>query len=119
MAVTLENLGIREAYHATNAKAALSILQTQELRAGTGGLFGAGRYFADTIKIAQYKSIHGKGPDAAIILAQVNFGMAWVLQGPRPDMTGGICTRAGANSVKGRSCASADWEYVVYRSQGF
>jgi hypothetical protein len=109
-----ECIGIRTVYHATTAEAAGVIFYEGRMDCGTSGMFGAGIYFADTMEQARRKS--RLGDDAVIIKADVDFGIALVLDGPSPAMTLETLHSMACHSVKGRSSPAADWEYAVYES---
>jgi hypothetical protein len=112
-----ETRGVPQAYHTTSRNAALSIYREGRMRHGKVGMFGSGIYFADSNKMAQYKSIHSKGKDAVIIIATVDFGIAVVLEHPDYSMTwqGRVCLNV--QSVKGCSNRGYSWEYIVDRSE--
>jgi hypothetical protein len=109
-------LGTMNVYHATSRIAAVSIYQNKDMRPGSGGMLGAGIYFADTPQSAQNKSRFGKNKFAIIIYASVNFGTALVLDAPCRGMNSVMLTKRGTQSVKGRQGPNHPWEFVAYRS---
>ena len=106
-----KTIGVIKLYHATTKEAAESIMAEKRFRPGSGGMFGAGMYFADKKKTAIHKSAHGSD---AIIVANVDMGNALIVQGPKYDLSLEQITELGCDSVLGRSSSSAKWEYVVY-----
>jgi hypothetical protein len=80
-------------------------------------MFGAAIYFASTPESAQHKAVNDRGSDGMMIVADVDFGKALVINGPRRDLTRAALEAQGADSVKGRSGQNADWEYAVFDSK--
>jgi hypothetical protein len=103
-----------QVYHATNRESGLEIQRTKHMRPGEAGLFGAAIYFANTPAIARHKAARDGGAGAMMIVAEVDFGRALVLEGAHNNLTLADVRASGANSVKGRSAGDKNWEFVVY-----
>jgi hypothetical protein len=84
------------------------------MKPGTSGLFGGGIYFAMSPEIAVHKAAFDRGHNAMMIVAEVDLGTAVLKEGEYRDLTLAKVRREGGDSVKGRSAANKEWEYVVY-----
>jgi hypothetical protein len=109
--VQRQQLGTMRLYHATSNIAGSMIVLDGWMRAGESGMFGAAVYFADSERAARYKTRHGCD---FIIIADVDMGCALVLETPANHLTLSIARTHGCDTVKGRSRASAAWEYAVF-----
>ena len=107
----LDQGSVIDGFHQTDASAARSILSSDEMYPGSGGLAGGGIYFATSAELTEYKAQH-KG---VVLRARVQLGRVKTL-GPSGDhsMTGSRLLAEGYDSVK--IMRSAGTEYVVYSS---
>jgi hypothetical protein len=76
-----EFLGKRVLFHATNRNAGQAILQSGQMRPGSGGLFGARIYLAETPNIAQHKARFDGAADpsnmALAVEVERGVGLSW------------------------------------------
>ena len=72
-------------------------------------------YFADKKKAAIKKAakLNSNGENA-IVVANVDMGMALIVEGPNSKLSLKQVRHFGCNTVIGRKCAKSEWEYVVY-----
>ena len=108
-------LGRLTLYHATSREAAESIMNSKLFRPGNSGMFEAAMYFADKKKAAIKKAakLNSNGENA-IVVANVDMGMALIVEGPNSKLSLKQVRHFGCNTVIGRKCAKSEWEYVVY-----
>jgi hypothetical protein len=98
----------------TNREAGAQIYTDHMMKAGTCGLFGPGIYFADSPEHARHKAAHDGGRDDILITADVDCGCALIFNTGDRNMTPEKVRAEGCNSIKGRSCSTAAWEYIVF-----
>jgi hypothetical protein len=109
-------LNTRKLYHATSAASARSIRQSGQFRPGTGGLFGAGIYFAATKQAAQKKSRHGNG---AVITVMVWLGFTLEVSKPKAGqfrLSQQMVCEFGCHSVHGTGIQTGE-EWAVFYPQ--
>ena len=98
-------------YHQTDSFTANIIIQTQQMKPGSGGLAGGGIYFATTPELTAHKA-HKKG---VILEATVALGRIYTLEAAGdPAMTLQKLNSLGYNSVCIARAVSSGHEYVVY-----
>ena len=98
-------------YHQTDSFTANIIIQTQQMKPGSGGLAGGGIYFATTPELTAHKA-HKKG---VILEATVALGRIHTLEAAGdPAMTLQKLNSLGYNSVCIARAVSSGHEYVVY-----
>ena len=96
--------------HITDPEAARAIVDSMQMRPGSKGMFGAGIYFAESVKVAGFKALH-KG---AVIHADVLLGYSLVCRQANHGLTYEyVHDQCGCNSVEGWGKVYP--EYVVYR----
>ena len=100
-------------YHQTDRNAADSILQSQTMRPGNGGIAGPGIYFATNRQLTTHKA-HSRG---VILQAKVSLGQILELgrDGDR-SMTHAKLRALGKDSVCINRGITSGLEYVVYEA---
>jgi hypothetical protein len=106
-------VGPKTVDHATNLEAGKNIFREGRMRPGTGGMWGPGIYFADSIQAARHKSRHG---NEVVVMVTADFGTALVADCALSNTTPISLTNTGCQSVMGRGNPSSDWEYVLFDS---
>jgi hypothetical protein len=101
-------------YHCTNPSAYQQIIAEGRMRPGQSGMFGPGIYFAGSETAARRKCQHADVGSQCILKVSVDMGLALVLNEPDHSMTGYKLSELGYDSIKGRRCVEAEWEFVIF-----
>ena len=97
-------------YHQTDEATAEVILRTQEMKPGSGGLAGAGIYFAADPGYTGHKA-HRRG---VILEARVDVGRYKAIVGSDPNVTLSSLRQEGYDSIRVERNVGSGQEYVVY-----